>query len=148
MWSLLADLGVLAIVVPERHGGVGGAPIDLALSLEEVGRHALPLPVIETVTATLALAAGPDDVAAAWLPSVAEGSARFSVVGDSGLTPHGSRSDATLRPTSDGVELFAATDVDWSTVTSTDPGLDLVRWNGAGTSGAGTNGVLLGLPSQ
>lgn len=143
-WSLLAELGVLAIVVPERHGGVGGEPIDLALSLEEIGRHAVPLPVIETVTATLALSAGPPDVAAAWLPSIAQGSARFSVTGGSGLTPHGRATAATLRPTAEGgVELFETADVDWTDVTSTDPGLDPVRWDGARAAG-----VPLGLPAQ
>nr|WP_276509579.1 acyl-CoA dehydrogenase family protein [Nocardioides marinisabuli] len=143
MWALLAELGVLAIAVPEPHGGVGGEPIDLALSLEEVGRHALPLPVVETVTATMALRMSRDDVAAAWLPSVADGRSRFSVVGDSGLAPHGASTQATLRLAPDGVDLFTAGDVEWSPVASTDPGLDLARW-----IGATVDGLALGVPAE
>ncbi len=135
VWDMLVDLGVLAAVVPERHGGAGGEPLDLALPLEEIGRHALPLPIVETVTATLALASCPDQVASAWLPSVTDGRARFSMVGASGLTPHGASSDATLVASGDHVELFVTSDVEWARVDSIDAGLDLTRWTRSSTPG-------------
>lgn len=135
-WDLLADLGVFAIVVPERHGGLGGEAIDLALALEEVGRHALPLPVVETVTAAVVLAAGADGPAARWLPSLAAGRCRFSVVDSSGLAPYGASTDATLRLDDPHVEVFSARDVTWSPARSADAGLDLASWGGACSAGA------------
>lgn len=141
-WGVLADLGVFAVLVPEALGGAGGDPIDLVLPLEEVGRHALPLPVIETVTATLALASAPEGLGERWLPGVAEGRTRWSMVGVSGLAPYGLRSDATLRVTGDEVTVFRAEQVAWTPVDSTDPGLDLARWEG------GAAGMSLAVPGD
>jgi alkylation response protein AidB-like acyl-CoA dehydrogenase len=47
-WSLLAELGVVGLTVPEEHGGLGLGLLDLVLLLEEAGRVALPEPLLET----------------------------------------------------------------------------------------------------
>jgi alkylation response protein AidB-like acyl-CoA dehydrogenase len=44
VWQGLADLGVLGILVPERHGGVGMGMVDAAVVLEELGRMVHPGP--------------------------------------------------------------------------------------------------------
>ena len=75
-WSLLAQIGITALMVPEAHGGVGGSTQD--------GLHALqtlaPAMVLEPVLASsllathmVGMAAGP--VADRWLPRMAEGKA-------------------------------------------------------------------------
>ncbi|MEU5992643.1 acyl-CoA dehydrogenase family protein [Spirillospora sp. NPDC047418] len=54
-WKALAQAGLLGIVLPEDAGGAGLGPVELAVILREVGRHAAPVPVY----ASLALAAVP-----------------------------------------------------------------------------------------
>jgi alkylation response protein AidB-like acyl-CoA dehydrogenase len=48
LWNHLAEMGVFGMLVPERAGGLGGDEVDLVLLLEELGRAAVPGPVLET----------------------------------------------------------------------------------------------------
>ena len=45
LWRRLAGLGVTALAVPERWGGLGASLADVAVACEELGHHALPGPV-------------------------------------------------------------------------------------------------------
>ncbi|MFI6089821.1 acyl-CoA dehydrogenase family protein [Streptomyces sp. NPDC051218] len=56
VWGRLADAGVFALAVPEEYEGVGLLPVDMAVALVELGRHAVPGPVVETVAAGALLA--------------------------------------------------------------------------------------------
>jgi alkylation response protein AidB-like acyl-CoA dehydrogenase len=47
LWSQLAEMGVLGLLAPESAGGLGLTEIDLVLVLEELGRAAVPGPVLE-----------------------------------------------------------------------------------------------------
>lgn len=62
-WSMLADMGVLGIAVPEAHGGLGLGPVDWVLLAEETGYSCLPQPFVETalVAAPLLAAVGGHD---------------------------------------------------------------------------------------
>ena len=53
-WSLFAELGWLAVPLPESCGGLGGSAVDAAIVLEEFGRG----PVLEPWIPTLVLGAG------------------------------------------------------------------------------------------
>ncbi|MEU1546114.1 acyl-CoA dehydrogenase family protein [Nocardia sp. NPDC005745] len=77
----LADAGVLGLAVAEQHGGIGAEPIDLVVAFQELGRAAVPGPLVETAAAIPALLqALPDqDLAARWLPGFAEGAALGTV---------------------------------------------------------------------
>lgn len=79
VWGRLADAGVFALAVPEEFEGVGPLPVEMAVSLMELGRHAVPGPVVETVAAGALLArlAELGDVAPAkrLLPPLASGEA-------------------------------------------------------------------------
>ena len=55
LWAAMADAGLLGIAVPAEHGGAGLGVLELALVLEEVGRHTAPVPAL----AALALGALP-----------------------------------------------------------------------------------------
>ena len=55
LWAAMADAGLLGIAVPTEHGGAGLGVLELALVLEEVGRHTAPVPAL----AALALGALP-----------------------------------------------------------------------------------------
>ncbi|MFG2130312.1 acyl-CoA dehydrogenase family protein [Streptomyces sp. NPDC048751] len=55
LWSRVADAGVFALAVPEAYEGLGPRPVDLAVAFVELGRHAVPGPLVETVTAAALL---------------------------------------------------------------------------------------------
>ncbi len=77
----LASLGWLGLHVPEEHGGEGAGLPELAVVLEEAGRVVAPGPLLPTVLASAVLVeAGPDDLRAALLPGLVDGS-RVGAVG-------------------------------------------------------------------
>ncbi|WP_051926851.1 acyl-CoA dehydrogenase family protein [Streptomyces durhamensis] len=53
LWSRIAEAGVFGLAVPEDHGGLGRHPVELALAFVELGRHAVPGPLVETVAAAV-----------------------------------------------------------------------------------------------
>ncbi|MFD8210229.1 acyl-CoA dehydrogenase family protein [Streptomyces sp. NPDC059695] len=73
LWSRLAEAGVFALAVPERHDGLGPLPVELAVAFTELGRHAVPGPVVETVAAAVLLDRLGDDASAALLRQIASG---------------------------------------------------------------------------
>ena len=60
LWRRLAGLGVTALAVPEKWGGLGASPLDLVVACEELGHHAVPGPVAESLAAVPALLAALD----------------------------------------------------------------------------------------
>ncbi|NBE55424.1 acyl-CoA dehydrogenase family protein [Streptomyces boluensis] len=74
VWAKLAEAGVLALAVPEKHGGLGPLPVELAVAFEQLGRHAVPGPLVETVAAAALLDhLGDATLAADLLPGIAAG---------------------------------------------------------------------------
>lgn len=74
LWARLADAGVFALAVPERHDGLGLLPVELTVSFTELGRHAVPGPLVETVAAAAFLdRLGDEPLATAWLPQISSG---------------------------------------------------------------------------
>lgn len=49
LWRRLAEVGVTGLLVPESHGGLGADEVDLVVAFEELGRHAVPGPWVESV---------------------------------------------------------------------------------------------------
>ncbi|MEV5572917.1 acyl-CoA dehydrogenase family protein [Spirillospora sp. NPDC052269] len=76
VWTALAEAGVFALAVPEEHDGMGLLPVELVTAIHELGRHAVPGPLVETVAAAALLAATGDTH---WLPRIAAGQAMVSV---------------------------------------------------------------------
>ncbi|PXY34008.1 acyl-CoA dehydrogenase family protein [Prauserella flavalba] len=56
IWRDLADLGLPALLVPERDGGLGGSATDLVVAFEVLGYHAVPGPLAESVAVAPSLA--------------------------------------------------------------------------------------------
>ena len=79
VWKRLAEAGLLGLTVPEEYGGSGTDLTTLLPSLIEVGRFALPEPVVETVVGATLLAQAGGGVAAEWLPRVVAGEAVLAV---------------------------------------------------------------------
>ncbi|MFI6010481.1 acyl-CoA dehydrogenase family protein [Streptomyces sp. NPDC051243] len=76
LWSRIAETGVFALAVPEAYEGLGPRPLELAVAFVELGRHAVPGPLVETVTAAALLAGLPDPgPAKRLLPALAAGEA-------------------------------------------------------------------------
>ncbi|MGQ4377150.1 acyl-CoA dehydrogenase family protein [Streptomyces sp. SAS_267] len=114
LWSRLAEAGVFAPAVPEAYEGAGPLPVELAVAFVELGRHAVPGPVVETVAAAVLLgelsALGEPGPAERLLPGLVSG-----------------KSMATFAP--DGA---AALDADAATVLLAVDGQDLWLAPGAG----------------
>jgi alkylation response protein AidB-like acyl-CoA dehydrogenase len=49
VWAQLADLGVTALAVPEKHDGIEAHPVDLVVAMERLGRWCVPGPVAESI---------------------------------------------------------------------------------------------------
>lgn len=86
VWRQLADLGVTGLAVPTRWGGLAAHPADIVVACEELGHHALPGPVAESIAAipTLLTALGDDALCETWLPRLATG----ELVGTLTVPPH------------------------------------------------------------
>ena len=67
----LAEIGVTALAVPERCGGLSADAVDLVVAFEELGHHAVPGPLVESIVVVPTLLAdiGEDR----WLPDLASG---------------------------------------------------------------------------
>ncbi len=82
LWTALAELGVVGLIVPEAQGGAGLSAVELGLVMEEAGAALLPAPLISTAMASV-LAPG--------LEGLADGSriAAVAFVGDYDWTGRG-----------------------------------------------------------
>ncbi|WP_426368904.1 acyl-CoA dehydrogenase family protein [Streptomyces sp. E-08] len=108
LWSRLAEAGVFALAVPERHDGLGPLPVELAVAFTELGRHAVPGPVVETVAAAALLDRLGDDTSAALLPQIASGKAVVSLCVPAAGSPYAldaDTADAVLVVEGDTVRL-------------------------------------------
>src|SRR3546814_7350588 len=74
LWAWLVEMGVPAIFVPEAHGGLGLAMVDLAIVSELFGTYAAPVPWLGHALATVAIVLGGSEAQKArWLPRLASG---------------------------------------------------------------------------
>jgi alkylation response protein AidB-like acyl-CoA dehydrogenase len=105
-WAQLAgQLGLQGLAIPEKYGGSGAGPVELAIACEEMGRALLCAPYFATaVLAAHALLASGDQAAAEeFLPSLADGSviATLAVCEDDGAWRAG-RLQTRARRSGDG----------------------------------------------
>lgn len=106
LWSRIAGAGVFALAVPEAYEGLGLRPLELTLAFVELGRHAVPGPLVETVTAA-ALLAALDDTGPAkrLLPALAAGGTMATVARDHGYALDGDAAGIRLALTAEGLRL-------------------------------------------
>ncbi|WP_094288059.1 acyl-CoA dehydrogenase family protein [Mycobacterium lehmannii] len=67
VWAQLTDLGVTALLVPEKYDGIEAHPVDLVVAAERLGRWCVPGPVVESIAVAPILLA--DDERCAGLAS-------------------------------------------------------------------------------
>jgi alkylation response protein AidB-like acyl-CoA dehydrogenase len=73
LWRRLGKLGVTALAVPAAHGGLEADRLDVVAAFEELGHHAVPGPLIETIVVAPLIA--PQE----WLERIAVGEALAAV---------------------------------------------------------------------
>lgn len=56
LWSVVEELGLASIALPESHGGVGGDYLDAYQVVRLFGKYAAPIPFVETVLSKWLLA--------------------------------------------------------------------------------------------
>ncbi|WP_197522033.1 acyl-CoA dehydrogenase family protein, partial [Mycobacterium gordonae] len=49
VWEQLANLGITALIVPERYDGIDASPVDLVVAMERLGHWCVPGPVSESI---------------------------------------------------------------------------------------------------
>ncbi|MEU9448329.1 acyl-CoA dehydrogenase family protein [Streptomyces sp. NPDC048277] len=103
LWGRIAEAGVFGLAVPEEYEGAGRRPVELALAFVELGRFAVPGPLVETVAAAVLLGAGAD-LAKRFLPGIASGGTMVTVE-SGGVALDGDAADARLAITPDGLRL-------------------------------------------
>jgi alkylation response protein AidB-like acyl-CoA dehydrogenase len=138
-WSRMAEqVGLQALLVPERHGGLGQGAVEAQIVFEEMGRALYPGPYFASAAfATYALLCSHDDAACSDLfPGIAAGSSIATVaLGGAGVratrsrhgwTLDGSRSFVPHGHVADLVLVTAQTDAGLSmfAVDSADPGVE------------------------
>ena len=92
-WRELADMGWLALPLPEQHGGLGGSLAEICALADELGAALLTEPFIScgVMAASLLAACGNAEQCAQWLPALAAGDKRVAWA----LWDRGSRCDAS-----------------------------------------------------
>jgi alkylation response protein AidB-like acyl-CoA dehydrogenase len=77
-WEALSGLGLLGLAVPAQYDGMDMGPVEAMVVMEELGRGmvAAPYAAASLMGAGLLRDHAPADVKQAWLPKVAEGTAR------------------------------------------------------------------------
>src|SRR5258708_23112007 len=108
LWARMADLGWPGIRVPAAYGGADAGLEDCYPVLEELGRHMVDSPMVDTIFLTeLLLAHGDDAQRASLLPGVAAGEVTAAVAA---TEPDGALASATrpgllLSASADGLRL-------------------------------------------
>jgi len=90
LWAELAKSNLLGLGTPEDLGGIGGGMVEIGQVLEAQGKVVAPIPLLATlVEGVLPIATfGSDELKAAWLPGVADGSVVLSAaMADAAASP-------------------------------------------------------------
>ena len=96
-WSGLADQGLLGLHVAEEAGGSGAGGVELAVTIEELGRSLAHGPALPTLLASLLIARAGGTAAKELLPGLVDGTSTAAVA----LTCGG----LTATPTDDGISV-------------------------------------------
>lgn len=106
LWGRIAEAGVFGLAVPEAYEGLGPRPVELAVAFVELGRHAVPGPLVETVTAAILLTDLPDPGPAKRLvPALASGEAMATLAWTAPYALDGDVATTRLALTSQGLRL-------------------------------------------
>ncbi len=141
LWDAMAEQGWVALELPEERGGLGLTTVEVAVLLEEVGRHVAPAPYLSTVLALGALLRAGQDVLVDRLAGGEIGCAWWTAPGRARLEATGERLTGRTGPVpwapsaavavvvardGDGDALYAV-DLDAVGRPAREPAMDLTR---------------------
>ncbi len=103
LWKQLGELGLLGLLLPEKHGGEGQSLLDAVILYEEFGRALAPTPHFASCVmgAGVLQRAGSDEQRSEWLPRIASGEAILAPAWNEAGAGFGPRS-VQLRAEADG----------------------------------------------
>ncbi len=117
VWAQLTDLGVTALLVPEKYDGIDASPVDLVVALERLGYWAVPGPVTESIAVAPVLLADLDEwgerstalasgelIATVAMPPQVPRAVNADVAGLTLLAADGQVGDATVGAAHDSVD--------------------------------------------
>jgi alkylation response protein AidB-like acyl-CoA dehydrogenase len=101
LWTQLAELDLIGLLLPEEHGGAGMTLVEGVALYEELGRALAPVPhfVSAVMSGGVLAAAGSGAQRERWLPVIAAGTAIFTpawLEPENGFTSRGVELKATL----------------------------------------------------
>ncbi|HEY0974478.1 MAG TPA: acyl-CoA dehydrogenase family protein [Solimonas sp.] len=111
VWAQFAEMGVLALTLPEAHDGFGGGAFDTLLVMEALGRANAVEPYLSTVVlgASLIAQAGSDAQRGEILPAVAAGTCKLALAhGEAGNRYELEAISTTAKTDGDGYVLNGA----------------------------------------
>ncbi|HEY6877840.1 MAG TPA: acyl-CoA dehydrogenase family protein [Polyangiales bacterium] len=73
LFASCVELGWSALSVPEASDGLGAKLVAISALVEEMGRHALPSPLLSTILSSFVLSQAGSEAGAAWLKRITEG---------------------------------------------------------------------------
>jgi alkylation response protein AidB-like acyl-CoA dehydrogenase len=75
VWQAMADTGILGLAVPEEYDGVGAGPVEIAVTMTEIGRALAPEPALGAalIPASIIARSGNEQIRETYLPSIARG---------------------------------------------------------------------------
>lgn len=132
LWKRLAQIGVTGLTVPEQYGGAGLGLTAVVPVLVEMGRSAMPEPLVETLVAAQVVAAAGGALADEWMPRVADGSAVLAMgPGPTGVVSAASAADLLLLADDTAVWALPGAAVGLQPLPSMDQGVRLstVSWS-------------------
>lgn len=115
LWERMADLGIVGLTAPEKHGGLGMSELDLVLLLEESGRAALPEPLVETTAVAIPLLADlrANGVTTSLIKRAQAGQAVITVgLENAPYVTHANVADVFIMQRGDELHLLSAEDVE------------------------------------
>ncbi|MDQ1435859.1 MAG: hypothetical protein QOF59_2675, partial [Actinomycetota bacterium] len=125
LWTAMVDQGWLGVEVDEGTGGLGLGSVEVAVLVEELGRHAAPVPFVPTVLALDALGTAGDD---ARVERLLNGDAIACVAWDpSAPVPYAPSADIAIVLTDDGVYATELGDAAAGGRPRREPAMDLTR---------------------
>jgi alkylation response protein AidB-like acyl-CoA dehydrogenase len=113
VWAQLTDLGVTALLVPEKYDGIEAHPVDLVVALERLGYWAVPGPVTESIAVAPILLANDERsgalasgelIATVAMPPQVPRAVNADVAGLTLLAADGEVSDAAVGAAHDSVD--------------------------------------------
>jgi len=114
LWDRLVEMGTTTMGLPESVGGDGAGMVELALVAEEFGRAIAPVPFIEHVVTSRALARANNPALAEVIAQAADGSRILALAsapvmpGTAQLVPAGAIAKDVLAMVGDALVLFSA----------------------------------------